>query len=61
MKRFIVLAQRVPSIVGTIGPVVTIILAVNLLGEAFGLPQIIGLLLVLLGVSLLGAKKKSNN
>ncbi|HIP81285.1 MAG TPA: DMT family transporter [Leucothrix mucor] len=48
------------SIVGTIGPVVTIILAVNLLDEAFGLPQIIGLLLVLLGVSLLRAKKKSS-
>jgi len=48
------------SIVGTIGPVVTIVLAVNLLGEAFGLPQIVGLLLVLLGVSLLRAKKSSN-
>lgn len=41
------------SIMGSIGPVVTIILAVNLLGEEFGLPQIVGLLLVLLGVSLL--------
>ncbi len=41
------------SIMGSIGPVVTIVLAVNLLGEEFGLPQIAGLLLVLLGVSLL--------
>ncbi len=41
------------SIMGSIGPVVTIILAVNLLGEEFGLPQIAGLLLVLIGVSLL--------
>ncbi|HIO97834.1 MAG TPA: DMT family transporter [Leucothrix sp.] len=41
------------SIMGTLGPVVTIIIAVNLLGEPFGWPQIIGLLLVLLGVSLL--------
>ncbi len=44
------------SIMGTLGPVVTIILAVNLLGEAFGWPQIIGLLLVLIGVSLLRSK-----
>jgi drug/metabolite transporter (DMT)-like permease len=41
------------SIMGTLGPVMTILLAVNLLGEPFGWPQIIGLLLVLLGVSLL--------
>ena len=45
------------SIMGTLGPVVTIILAVNLLGEKFGLPQVIGLILVLFGVSLLRAKK----
>jgi drug/metabolite transporter (DMT)-like permease len=38
---------------GTLGPVMTILLAVNLLGEPFGWVQIIGLLLVLLGVSLL--------
>ena len=41
------------SIMGTLGPVVTIIIAVNLLGEPFGWPQIVGLLLVLLGVSFL--------
>ncbi len=41
------------SIMGSVGPVMTIILAVNLLGEEFGAPQIAGLLLVLLGVSLL--------
>lgn len=45
------------SIMGTLGPVFTIILAVALLGEAFGWPQIVGLLLVLFGVSLLRAKK----
>lgn len=44
------------SIMGTLGPVVTIILAVNLLGEEFGWPQIMGLLLVLLGVSLLRSR-----
>jgi len=45
------------SIMGTLGPVFTIILAVNLLDEPFGWPQIIGLLLVLLGVSLLQMKR----
>lgn len=44
------------SIMGTVGPVVTIVLAVNLLGEEFGIPQIVGLLLVLLGVSFLRSK-----
>ncbi len=41
------------SIMGSIGPVMTIVLAVYLLGEDFGLPQIAGLLLVLIGVSFL--------
>jgi len=44
------------SIMGTLGPVVTIILAVNILDEVFGWPQVVGLLLVLLGVSLLRSK-----
>lgn len=44
------------SIMGSIGPVVTIFLAVTLLDEAFGWPQIVGLSLVLLGVSFLRAK-----
>jgi len=44
------------SIMGTLGPVVTIVLAVNILGEPFGWAQIVGLLLVLLGVSLLRFK-----
>jgi len=44
------------SIMGSVGPVVTIVLAVNLLGEEFGLPQIVGLLLVLVGVSFLRSK-----
>jgi len=41
------------SIMGTLGPVMTIFLAVYLLGEPFGWPQIAGLVLVLIGVSLL--------
>lgn len=41
------------SIMGTLGPVMTIFLAVYLLGEPFGWPQIAGLLLVLIGVGLL--------
>ncbi len=41
------------SIMGSVGPVMTIILAVNLLGEEFGLPQIAGLVLVIIGVSFL--------
>jgi len=41
------------SIMGSVGPVVTIFLAVQLLGEEFGLPQIAGLLLVVIGVSFL--------
>ncbi len=45
------------SIMGTLGPVITIILAVNILGEPFGWAQIVGLLLVLLGVSLLRSKR----
>ncbi len=44
------------SITGTLGPVITIILAVKVLGEPFGWEQVVGLLLVLLGVSLLRAK-----
>lgn len=46
------------SIMGTLGPVVTIMLAVGLLDEAFGWPQIVGLLMVLLGVTLLRIKKR---
>ena len=41
------------SIMGSVGPVMTIVLAVNLLGEDFGLPQIAGLVLVMFGVSFL--------
>lgn len=44
------------SVMGTLGPVVTIILAVNILNEPFGWSQIIGLSLVLLGVSSLRSK-----
>ena len=44
------------SITGSIGPVVTIILAVFLLDEAFGWSHAIGLLLVLIGVDLIRRK-----
>ncbi|GAA0424398.1 DMT family transporter [Cocleimonas flava] len=45
------------SITGSIGPVVTILLAVWLLDEAFGWTHAIGLLMVMIGVGLLRAKK----
>ena len=44
------------SIVGTAGPVFTIMLAVTLLGEPFGLVHFGGMVLVMLGVGLLGRK-----
>ena len=44
------------SIMGSIGPVVTIFLAVTLLEEDFGWAQVIGLLLVMFGVSFLRSK-----
>jgi drug/metabolite transporter (DMT)-like permease len=44
------------SITGSIGPVITIFLAVVFLGEDFGWQQVTGLLLVLVGVSLLRVK-----
>lgn len=44
------------SIVGTAGPVFTILLAVVLLGEPFGWLHLAGMLLVMYGVSLLGKK-----
>ncbi len=44
------------SIVGTAGPIFTILLAVFLLGEPFGGFQFAGMLLVMAGVSLLGKR-----
>ncbi len=44
------------TIVGTVGPIFTIILAVFLLGEPFGWVHLAGVLLVIFGVSLLGKK-----
>ena len=41
------------SIVGTVGPVFTILLAVWLLGEPFGWFHLAGMVLVMYGVSLL--------
>jgi drug/metabolite transporter (DMT)-like permease len=44
------------TIVGTVGPIFTVILAVFLLDEAFGWIHLAGILLVIFGVSLLGKK-----
>ena len=44
------------SIVGTSGPIITILLSVVVLDEAFGWPHLAGMLLVIAGVSLLGKK-----
>lgn len=44
------------SIVGTVGPVFTILIAVWLLGEPFGFYHLLGVGLVMFGVSLLGKK-----
>lgn len=44
------------SIMGTAGPIITIILAVIFLGEPFGWAHLVGMLLVMLGVSLLSKK-----
>lgn len=44
------------SIMGTAGPMITILLAVVFLGEPFGWAHLVGMVLVMLGVSLLGRK-----
>lgn len=44
------------TIVGTVGPIFTVILAVFLLDEPFGWIHLAGILLVIFGVSLLGKK-----
>lgn len=46
------------AIAGSTGPVFTSLLAVLLLGEHFGLAQAMGMVLVILGVWVLGSKKK---
>ncbi|CAC9443684.1 Permease of the drug/metabolite transporter (DMT) superfamily [uncultured Gammaproteobacteria bacterium] len=46
------------SIVGMLGPVVTIILAVFILSEPFGMYQILGVSLVMLGVGLLTFRRQ---
>ena len=43
---------------GNVGPVVTTVLAVWILGEPFGAPQAVGLTLILLGVGLIGRPGK---
>ena len=45
------------SITGTVGPVFTTLFAVTLLGEAFTIFHAIGMILVIIGVSVLGYKK----
>ncbi len=47
------------SIVGTIGPVFTTLFAVSLLDEAFTHYHVLGMLLVIIGVSVLGYKKST--
>lgn len=49
------------SAAGNVGPVVTTILAVSILGEPFGLAQATGLVLILLGVGLVGRLKSQND
>ena len=44
------------SIAGTTGPIITIFLAVIFLGEPFGWAHLVGMTLVIIGVSLLGKK-----
>lgn len=46
------------SIAGSFGPVVTVMLAVFVLGEDFGLPHFLGMLLVVTGVLVLDAKPR---
>ncbi len=45
------------SIVGILGPVITIVLAVLILSEPFGIYQIFGISLVMLGVVLLSFRR----
>ncbi len=49
------------AIVGTIGPISTIVMANIFLGEPVGLWQVVGTLLVLAGVLMIGLKKKEKN
>lgn len=48
------------TLLGTVGPLFTIVLAVFLIGEPFGWVQLGGMLLVLLGVGLVSIKEKKN-
>ena len=45
------------SIAGSVGPVFTVLLAVLILGEDFGLPHFLGMTLVVIGVFVLDARK----
>jgi drug/metabolite transporter (DMT)-like permease len=44
------------SIMGTAGPIITIVLAVIFLDEPFGWAHLVGMLLVIIGVSFLNKK-----
>lgn len=47
------------SIAGTVGPVFTVMLAVLILGESFGWPHFVGMVMVIGGVLILGLKNKN--
>ena len=47
------------SIISTIGPVITITIAILLLDEVFGMTQAIGGLMIILGVFFIVKKKQS--
>ncbi len=49
------------GIVGTLGPVITIVLAVIILNEPFTISHVIGISLVMIGVILLTVKSKKTN
>lgn len=48
------------SAVGNVGPVATSILAVFILGESFGWPHLVALILTSIGIGLLSSTKKQN-
>ncbi len=47
------------SIIGSFGPVTTVMFAVFILGEEFGLPHLIGMLLVIIGLLILNTKSSN--
>ena len=49
---YIGLGVVITAIIGTLSPIVTVVIAVSVLGEAFGAPEAIGTACVLGGVAL---------